>query len=247
MSLGQIGQNGVEEFLETIFYGVAYETAKDKVSELSKDVDNELLKDALESASSIIVSGVMFQLMRTQENFIDNVFTTSRSIILALIGSTYATKMKGKLLGKLKGVRLLRKLNIFKSASSDNVAVANVVSNMTGHHFQADSSITMDSNRLNTSTAMKATMIEKEKLSHSVAMGMTSNFNETLMLKMATKSFSVDDKAMLKKIIGKDINISIEDMNKVSDFMFVKDNNGEITGLSEQLFAMINGMGYINK
>jgi len=248
MALSQIGQNGVEEFAETIFYGVAYEEAKDKLKDFTNDVDNELLQDALSSAGSIIVSGIMFNLMRTQENFIEKVFLKSKALIVILLGSSYVTKMKSKTLGKLKGVKLFKKMNIFQTSQQDKIATASIVAELTGQHFQADSSTSEDLTRLNTSTNMKTSMIEKEKLNHSVAKSMTSNFNETLLLKLATKSFTDKDKTMLKKILGRDssANLDIEDMNKVADFMFTKDSAGNITGLSEQLFSIINGLGYLH-
>jgi len=248
MALSRIGQNGVEEFAETIFYGVAYEEAKDKLKDFTKDVDNELLNDALTSAGGIIVSGVMFQLMRTQEGFIDKIFEKSKALIGVLIGSAYFKKFKGRTIGKLKGVKLFKKLNIFQSSQSDRIATAQIVASMTSTHIQADSSISDDITRLNASTNMKGTMIEKEKLNQSVAESMTNNFNETLLLKLATKSFNSKDKAMLKKILGRNASadLNIEDMNKVADFMFTKDSNGNMTGLSEQLFSVINGLGYLH-
>lgn len=247
MALSQIGQNGVEEFFETIFYGVAYDQSKELVKDMVKDVDNDLLNEALTGALSIVTSGVMFALMRKQEEFIDKVFEISSTAILALVGSDYAGKIKNKLVGKTKGVKLFKKLGLFKSSASDKIAIAQVVSTTTGHHFQADNSISSDASNLQTSTLVKSTMIEKEKLHQSVASSMADSFNSTSMLKLATKSFTSQDKTVLKKIVGKDSDISIEDMNKVADFMFIEDADGNINGLSEQMFSMLNGLGYIHK
>ncbi|WP_324171719.1 hypothetical protein [Sulfurimonas sp.] len=248
MALSQIGQNGVEEFAETIFYGIAYEEARGKLSEFTNSVDNKLLQEALAGAGGIIVSGIMFQLMRTQEGFIDSVFAKSKLLILGLLGSGHLSKFKNKTLGKLKGVKLFKKLKLFGGSQSDRIATANLVSQQTSQHFQADSGTSDDLLRLNTTTAVKASMVEKEKLNHSVAKSMTQNFNETLMLKMATKTFNSKDKTMLKKILGRDSSakLDIEDMNKVADFMFTKDESGNMTGLSEQLFSIINGLGYLH-
>jgi len=249
MALGQIGQNGTEEFFETIFYGVAYDEAKDKLKDFTQDVDNELLQEALAGAGSIIVSGIMFQLMRTQEGFIDKVFAVSKGLVVILLGSDMAQKMGKKMVGKMKGVKLFKKLSMFKSNFSDRVATAQLVIDTSSQHFQADDTMSNDLNRINVSTNMKASVIEKEKLNQSVASSMTANYNETLMLKMATKSFNDKDKTILKKILGKDgsAELDITEMNQVADFMFVKDANGEMTGLSEQMFSLLNGMGYMNK
>jgi len=69
------------------------------------------------------------------------------------------------------------------------------------------------------------------------------------MFKLFTKSFTANDEQLMKKILGRNSSskLKVEDMNKVADFMFVTDSNGDVTGLTEQMFQLLNGMGYMNK
>ena len=80
------------------------------------------------------------------------------------------------------------------------------------------------------------------------------NLPEGSKTKTAIKKAKIEiviqkDKTILKKILGTyDPNsLDVEDLNKISEFMFVKDNDGKVIGLSEAFFSLINGLGYVNK
>ena len=71
------------------------------------------------------------------------------------------------------------------------------------------------------------------------------SFNQTLMFKLLTSKFTATDKELLRKITGSS-SIDIEQINKVADFMWVKDDKGDIVGLSEAFMQMLNGLGYFH-
>ena len=245
MGLNNVGQNSAEEFFETILYGVAYDEAKDQISTMTNEVDNELTKDALQGAMTVLTSGLIFLLMRKQEDFIQGVFDTAKGLVTILLGTHFAQKMKGRL-GGLRGTKLFKKLSMFKSSYSDRVATAQLVVNGTNSHFHAERTTQSETVSVDSVTRMKDHAISKDKLNHAVGSSMASRYNETLMFKMFTKSFTANDEKLMKKILGRDSasSLNVEDMNKVADFMFVTDSNGDVTGLSEQMFQMINGLGY---
>ena len=70
-------------------------------------------------------------------------------------------------------------------------------------------------------------------------------FNQTLMFKLLTSKFTATDKEILRKITGAE-SIDIEQINKVADFMWVKDDKGDIVGLSEAFMQLLNGLGYFH-
>ena len=70
-------------------------------------------------------------------------------------------------------------------------------------------------------------------------------FNQTLMFKLLTSKFTATDKEILRKITGAE-SVDIEQINKVADFMWVKDDKGDIIGLSEAFMQMLNGLGYFH-
>lgn len=247
MSLQSIGQNGAEEFFETILYGVAYTEAQDQIKNFTKDIEDPITQDALSSMMSVVTAGVIFLLIRKQESFIQGVFDVAKDLVVLILASEIGQKMKGKLAG-LKGFKLLKKIDLFRASFADRVAAANLVVNAAGSHFSAERTAQSDTSMLDSVMKTKDHIVEKEKLNHSVGNSMASRYNETLMFKLFTKSFTSNDETLIKKMLGRDAasQLKIEDMNKVADFMFVTDTNGNITGLTEQMFQLINGLGYLH-
>ncbi len=248
MSLGSIGENSASEFFETIIYQTAYTEAQGQIRDFTKDIKSEVVKDALESAMTVLSAGLIFMLIRKQEDFIEKIFLTAQTLVTLLLGSQYAQKIAGKL-GNMKGLKLFKKLSLFRSSYADRVATAGLVINQTGNHMHASSSSKQSTSIVSDVTGVKEHVINKEKLQHSVGSDMAKRYSETLMFKLFTKSFSPNDAVMIKKMIGKDAGatLEIDDLNKVADFMFVKDVDGNVTGLTEQLFSLINGLGYVHQ
>jgi hypothetical protein len=247
MSLQNVGQNSAEEFFETMLYMTAYQEAQTQIKEFTSDIENDVLEEALQSAMNILTMGVIFMMIRKQEQFIQTIFDVASGLTTILLASGFAQKMAGKL-GNLKGTKLFKKFSMMKSAYSDRVATAKLVVDNVQSHFVAEGTTQNESKTLETVNQMKEHVVSKEKLNHAVGSGMASRYNETLMFKLFTKSFTANDEQLIKKILGRSTGseLKIEDMNKVADFLFVTDNNGEITGLSEQMFQLINGLGYLH-
>jgi len=247
MGLQSIGQNGASEFFETLIQQTAYSEAQQQINGFTKDVESPILQDAIQSSMTVLSSGLIFMLMRKQEDFIENVFATSKTLILTLVGSQYAQKVGGKLKG-LVGVKLSKFMNFFKSSFSDRVALAQVVATQANTHFSAESTSQNSQNNISNTMAIKEHLVNKETLNYQVGNSMASRYNETLIFKLFTKSFTENDKTVIKKILGRDTasELNIDDMNQVADFMFVTDNDGNVTGLTEQLFSLLNGLGYMH-
>ena len=248
MGLQSIGQNGAEEFFETMLYMTAYDEAQTQIKGFTKDIDNEVVQDALQGAMSIISMGLVFLLIRKQEDFIQGVFNTASGLVTILLGTQFMQSVGGRL-KSMKGTKLFKKLSMFKSSYTDRVATAQLVVNGANSHFTAERISQGSATNMQSVSTMKEHLVSKEKLNHSVGSGMASRYNETLMFKLFTKSFTQKDTTLMKKILGRDTasELKVEDMNKVADFMFVTDNNGDVTGLTEQMFQLINGLGYVNK
>jgi len=246
--LGSIGQNGADEFFETIIYGLAYDEARLQINSMTKDVDSAVLQDAIQGMMTIISSGLIFLLIRKQEAFINGVFEVAKGLTVILLGSGYAQKIGNKL-KSLKGVKAFKFLSTFKSAYSDRVATAQLVVTHANTHFTADSTTQNETNSISSAMQMQEHLVSKEKLNHAVGNSKAQSYKESLMLKLVTKSFTANDEVMIKKMLGRDTatSINIADMNKIADFMFVTDTDGNVSGLTEQMFSFINGLGYTHK
>lgn len=248
MGLGTIGQNSADEFFETILYNVAYDEARTQINGMTNSIESPVIQDALAGSMTVLTSGLIFMMLRKQEAFIEHILETALGIVTILLGTSFAQKIKNRLSG-LRGGKLFKKLSMFKSSYSDRVATAQLVVNASTAQFTAEKTSQSDSNSLGSVMQMKEHLVNKE--SHNLNVGATKadSYNKTLMFKLFTKSFTANDETLIKKILGRDTAtaVSIDDMNKVADFMFVTDNNGDVTGLSEQMFQLINGLGYVHK
>ncbi|MDD2358752.1 MAG: hypothetical protein PHX13_12655 [Thiovulaceae bacterium] len=247
MSIGQIGQNSADEFFETMMYMTAYNEARTQISAFTKDIQSPVLKEAVESAMQVLVMGVVFNLIRTQEKWIEGIFHTAEGLVAILLASGFAQKLKSKF-ANLKGMKVFQKFGMFQSSFRDRVAVAQLVVDQGGNHLHGESTHSTSSEIMSNITAEKEHIVNKEALHSEVGTNMAKRYNETLLFKLFTKSFTPNDELVMKKILGRDTasTFSTDDLNKVADFLFVKDSAGNMTGLSEQFFQLINGLGYVH-
>lgn len=247
MSIGNIGQNSAEEFFETIMYMTAYDEARQQINNFTKDIESPILKEAVESSMQVLTMGVVFYLMRTQEKWIEKLFLTIETLVGVLLASQFADKLKNKFAG-LKGMKVFQKFGMFQTSFSDKIQVAQLVVAQGGNHAHSENSHSTTPDIMSNVTAQKEHLVNKEKLHLQLGSNMASRYNETLLFKLFTKSFTPNDELLMKKILGRDTatEINVEDLNKVADFLFVTDNQGNMTGLSEQFFQLINGLGYVH-
>jgi len=250
-----IGQNTAEEFFETILYMTAYQETRTIMQEYTKDIENPIIKEAIESAMSVAVFGAVFFAVQKQEQIIAKVFDIAENLILLLVAKSRVAfgKIKG-----LKGTKLFRKLNFLQSKSSDDLRTAHVVASYmpvkanthaiskTGQN-QSVGATSGSSYQMYNDT--KQSVYQRENLHMNFGNAMASRYNQTLLFKLFTKSFTAQDELLIKKILGRETGaaVSIEDLNQVGDFLFVKDTNGKVTGLSEAFFQLVNTLGYVNK
>ena len=248
MALSNIGSNATEEFFETILYGTAYAEAQDALRGVTQDIDNDLLQDAISGASSILIAGAMSVLIQKQEDLISNIFTITGAYITAVLGSEFFARFKNRIRG-FKGAKLFRRLNFFNSGMSDRIALAQLGSSYNTHMIRGHSS---QQNVLNKRTQVlnqKDYILKKENHQFQVGSEKAKSYQQTLLFKVLTKNFTANDQQIVKKILGNsnaDMT-DIDNLNQVADFMFVKDTDGNITGLTEQMFQLLNGLGYVHK
>jgi len=248
MAIGQIGENSVTEFFEEITYQVGYDEARSQIQGFTKDIDNGVIKEALESSMNVLVMGLMMLFIRNQEAFIQRLFTVAKGLIVIILASDTIQRYKNKLSG-VKGFKFLKKFNAFQKSYADRVATAQLVIDGTNNHLQAETTMQNETNNYNTVIAQKEHLVNKERLHMDLANNMASRYNDSLIFKMFTKSFTPNDKTMIKKILGRDTGaeLDIDELNQVADFLYIKDSTGKVTGLSEQFLTMLNGLSYLHK
>lgn len=249
MAIKQIGQNSAEEFFETILYMTAYTETQKIMQDYTKDIDNPVIREAVQSAMSVAVFGAVFYAVQKQERMIQFVFDKAEIVFMLLLGKS--KKLLDKVRG-FKGSKLSRLLGFITGTNQENLMTAQMV--VTHQGFKSNARVQSNYATSGTSAYQmqvdtKNSLYQRENLHMQFGNSMASRYNETLLFKLLTKSFTPNDEILIKKILGRDVGavINVDDLNQVADFMFVKDTNGKVTGLSEVFLQLVNSMGYINK
>ena len=244
MGLNQIGQNSTEEFFETLIYMVAYDEAREMVKGFTDDIENPYLKEAVESAANVAVFGGIFMIIQYEEKILEKVFTIAGGIITSLL----ALPKKGiKRLKKFRGRKLGLLSKIFSGFNDDAVGKAQVISSQLNNFISARNNQYQSNNLIQSTQQIRQSVYQKEDMRFKLADSMAKRYNDTLLFKTLTGSFSENDKTILKKILGTydPSKIDVDELNKVSEFMFVKDSNNKPIGLSKAFVELVNGLGYV--
>jgi len=247
----QVGKNSAEEFFETIIMMVGYDESKKIIQAFTKDIDNPIIKEAIESSMNVLVFGVIMYAVRAQEALIAKIFEKVEILIpLLLLNPIKKGLAKYR---NLKGVKLFRKMGFFQSSNQENLITGQIIVNHQG--FKASAQTTSQFNHNSSSfdtlsavTDTKNSLYNREQLHMGLGNNMASRYNETLMFKLFTKSFTAQDTTLMKKILGRDTAsvLDVNDLNKAADFMYTKDSNGKLTGLSEEFMNLINALAYVH-
>ena len=212
----------------------------------TEDIENPYFKEAVESAVNVAVFGGIFMIIQYEEFIIEKVFNIANGIISGLL--FLPKKAIGKLKG-LKGRKLSLVSKVLSGFNDDAVGKAQVVTSQLNNFISGRNNQYQSMNLLDGSQQIRKTVFQKEDISFRLANAMASRYNETLIFKLLTATFSEQDKTILKKILGtyNPDNLDINDLNKISEFMFVKDSECKIIGLSEAFFELITDLTHKQK
>ena len=233
---------GVEEIFEDLTYNVAYNEVLTRLK--NNGMDDGILKDAIESGITIMFSSALMLYMQKQEELLQKIVTAAIGF-LGIILNPFASKVKGLARKFFKGAKA-GIISKFLGVSADaRVGYANVVVNGANAMFNRKQSESQFYQRAGYIQQQKNQLIASKDQQLAYAKAKADSFNQTLMFKLFISKFTATDKELLRKITGSS-SIDIEQINKVADFMWVKDDKGDIVGLSEAFMQMLNGLGYFN-
>ena len=249
--LKNIGRNGVNEFFEDLTYNVAYNVVNKKLQEILglDNPKNSIIKDAMLSSLNIMVSSALFLYIQKQEKFIYKIFALVSAIIVAKL-NILSKAIKNRL-SKMRGVKgrgnaIMRGLKFITGSKSDNINFSRM--GVAYGSLSGDNSLNSSLSNLNIDGGLKNTILNQESHNLNIARAKVQSINETLLFKLFTKNFTQSDIEMINRICGNKTNgnITKEQLNQVADFMYITDDKGQITGLSEQFLTMLNGLGYMH-
>ena len=247
--LGQIGKNSAEEFMETIIYMTAYNEAHKLIQDTAQNIENPIMREAVESAMNVAAFGGIFYIIRYEEALLEKAFAIAESAIFALL------MLKKKAFSKLGNVVRLRgsKLGILgkflSGLTEDNATKAQVLSQTLNNFFVSRQNSYQSGSLLQSVSNIRDNVTQKDRSNLMLGKSMADNYVNSLMFKLLTSSFTVNDKNMIRKILGRENidTINIDDLNKIGSFMFTTDDQGNLTGLTDQFFSLLSGLGYVVK
>jgi hypothetical protein len=244
MALRQIGQNSTEEFFDTLIYMTAYDEARDMVKDFVKDIDDPYLKEAVESASNVAVFGGIFMIIQYEQQIIEKVFNLSSILISGLL--SFPRRGINRL-RNLRGRRLGIVSRILSRFSNDGVGTAQVVTNQVNNYIQGRNNQYQSMNLVEGVQQLRGNVVSRENVSLNLANNMASRYSDTLLFRLLTSSFTENDREILRRILGRNSvsNLNVDDLNRIGEFMYARDNNGNIVGLSETFLSLVNGLGYV--
>ena len=233
---------GVEEIFEDLTYNVAYDVVLKKLKD--NGMDDGILKQAIESGITIMFSAALMQYMQKQEEIIHKILGVAVSL-LGVILNPFASKVKGLARKFFKGAKAGIISKFLGVSAEARVGCANVVVNGANAVFNSSQSNNQNNGYVNNIIQQNEVLLHSKDQQLAYAKAKADSFNQTLMFKLLTSKFTATDKELLRKITGSS-SIDIEQINKVADFMWVKDDKGDIVGLSEAFMQMLNGLGYFH-
>ena len=239
-------ENALEEFGESLFYGIAYKEVNDLVKQITSEMEDGILKEAVEDSLSVLTSGLLFYLLRYNEKFFSKIFEIFQtSIVTIVLGGKKIFKRLPRM-----GRKLIHFLGFASSNYQDRIATANLLSNQLNNHIVARG--VENSNGLTSSlTSIRSQAMDKKKYENEMLYRRLESSNDTLFYKLVTGGFSSADLPYLNKVIAKNGGKKLKDddlkkLNSFSEFVSVEDLKGNKHGLTSVLLQWVNGMSYTN-
>ncbi len=250
MATNGLGYMAADEFLQTFTYGFALDEAKTFLKDyLPKNLStNPFVQEAIDSTVSLLEFAGIFKLIQYESELLERLFNFVSGVVsaLLLVSKKGIENLKGSL-SKGRKFKFLQKL--IRDYGEDALVRAQIIlewlkayilGRQTGH--QAGQIV--EANQSN-----RSAVVQRDQSAMNMGKGMADNYVNSLMFKLFTSSFTPKDHTMLRNILGRDTvsELDVADMNKIGSFMFTTGTDGKLTGLTEQFFSLLNGMGYVTK
>ena len=233
---------GVDEMFEDLTYNVAYDVILKKLKD--NGMDDGILKQAIDSGITIMFSSALMLYIQKQEDVLRKILNTVVGF-LGLILTPLLVKGTNLFKKFSKGVKLGIFSKIFGISAQERIQYAQVVVSGANGVFNSVQASSQYYQRADNSLKQRDLIMHSKDQQLNYAKAKAETFNQTLMFKLLTSKFTATDKDILRKITGSE-SIDIEQINKVADFMWVKNDKGDIVGLSEAFMQMLNGLGYFH-
>jgi hypothetical protein len=212
-----------------------------------------IIGEAVAGAANVVVMGAIMYVIRYEEKFMERFFVLVNGAITFIVadGKAFFNKVKSKVLSK-RGYGATKLSEGLNDSKAERIELAKLVSDRADSVLQGRSNQHHSSSTYGTSVSALDAAVNREALNHKIGNSMVQAQLQMLMFKLFSKNFTATDNALIKKVMQNagatpSSNVTADDLNKIADFMFVKDVAGNITGLSELFLQMTMGMNLHNK
>lgn len=220
-----------------------------EIDENGKQKTNYAL-EVLSGGASFLFMSAMMEVIKREEKFIEYLFVAGETVIavLWLRNKDWVIAQKNKL-SNLKGFKALQKFKGFSSQSDPTNSFISQVQQQMSNIMQGRNSSHDVANTISASNSSQDTAIRRE--AHDLKFAQLNNqaFTDSLKFKMDTGSFTAADELIIKKVIGRSnfgtVPIDHQELNKIHEYMFIKDSNGKFVGLTRSMVDLLNGLGFI--
>lgn len=233
---------GIDEMFEDLTYNVAYNEVLQRLK--ANGMDDGILKEAINSGITIMFSSALMLYIQKQEQFLEKILAVTITLLGAILGNMM-NKAKGLLNKFKKGVKVGMLANVLGISTEAKANFSNAVVSGANAMFNRKQAENQHFHHSSFVLSQKEHLMHSKDQQLAYAKAKTDSFNQTLLFKILTSKFTANDKEILRRITGGTA-VDIESLNKVAEFMYVKDDKGNITGLSEQFMTMLNSLGYFN-
>ena len=245
MSISGIGKSGVEEFVQTISQSVVTSELTATTADYTKNIQNEVLKDATAGALSVVAMSASSYVLRFEEQIIDKAFDVATPMIIAL--SAVPVKafagLKNKF-GSRKGRLMKNMLGSVLGSAEVNVQRAQVVSSALSNKMQSRSNQHQAVKTQNSANGLHTNMIAKDKSVQDLSATIVKQANDSAMFKAMTGTFVTLDKPMIDRVNGAENVPDVEPYNQYGKSFNVVDSEGNSFGWASLLLNNMNSIGY---
>lgn len=206
--------------------------------------------EVLSGGASYLFMSAMMELIRKEERYIQWIFAAGEAVIAILYARNkdWINAIKDKILPK-KGFKASSKMKtLSEQQDTTNSFIGQVYQSMQVimNGRNAGESVT---NTIQAGTAQQEHALNREGANLKFAKANTDAFNQSILIKTITGTFTPADKMILQKVIGRsdfaNVPLNIDELNQVREFMIIKDSNGKFVGLTEAFTSLINGLGFL--
>ncbi len=257
MSAQNYVQKWISEEIETLYPPVK-EPAKNNDGTPKLDAKGEqiyitrpnIIGEAVGGAANVFIMGTLMYIIRYEERFLEKFFVMVNGAITFIVvgGKEFYNKIKNKIKSR-RGFGATQLMNNADNSKSERIELAKLVSDRADSVLLGRSNQYQSSSVYSTSVQSLDSANKRNETNHKIGYYQANTQLQLMMFKVMSKNFTQADEVILKKLMrnaqtstDNPLNMNADDLNKIADYMFVRDElSGKPIGLSTLMAQLLAG------